>query len=960
MGRKRTQTDPATSGSAQPVNWLCDLELSRYVAIDLETTGLDSEKCSIIEIGAVRFQDGLPVDEYQTFIRTDQPLDRFITELTGITDADLDGAPDFPQVAERLLEFIGRDPLVGQNIEFDLGFLRAAGETIRSVHTSNPFAFPRRNMLDTAMLSRIFWPEQTSFSLSSLSKLFEVPVSRAHRAVDDARTTGIVLARLVEQLPCRVWGNLAVSLDRLIGSTTHRSRFFFKQLVPLSKGVPKPPTAAPEPIADKNSDLLSRSLSELIGVSGHFEQVLPFFEYRKPQLELAEAVERAFDRGSILLTEAPTGVGKSLAYLIPAVRWSCADSDELRQVIVSSHTKVLQEQLYRKDIQDLRLAIGNGFCTAVLKGRNNYLCLRRLHRLLTEADERLSDQDRINLMPLVRWSELTVTGDVSEISGFNPKYNPALWAQVSSDSSACAGSQCSAAKGDFYRKAQERAVKAQIIFVNHALLASDWSRFASLGNRRVILDEAHQLERAIVGALTVELSAPLLRAALSRLIDERSPRGLLENLKAHCLDSGAYLTDKVDRLEDQTRTLHALNRQTFGTLADRMVNRIGDSERTGKLRYQSGDRLHGDIANAIESLNNEWQRWTIALSELLTDASDLRGDQKLPPELLFEFRSAVENAEGMRERFSRILIQEGTSDSAAWIEFGRGGQTSWCSLYAAPVSISPMMAQAFWPTVETAVLTSATMSVGGSFKVIRDTLGLADGPNVDRVEEKIVGSPFRLSEQSRTLVPVYFPDPRSSNGGHTTAVCDLSTKIVERFQRGTLILCTSNELVDRVTIALQLVARKAGRMLLSQGSSGSLPELLNRFRQSRDAILVGAASFWEGIDVVGDALQILIVTRIPFDVPTDPWISARSEAILQAGGDPFMDYSLPVATLRLKQGIGRLIRHPQDRGITILADPRLFRTRYGAIVRNSLSVAPEPMTDEDNLFSQIQRFFESE
>jgi len=938
----------------QDANWLQQLDLSRFVSIDLETTGLDPSVHEIIEIGAVRFVDGLPADEFQTLIRPRYPLDPFITELTGITDADLEHAPPFDEVAAPLLEYIGKDVLVGQNLEFDLGFLRSAGEKKLGKCRDNPFLFVNRRAVDTVWLARIFWAELSGFSLKALAEAFEVTPVRAHRAKEDAYTAGSVLVEMLRRLPTRVWSELAEHLDRLIEGTNQRSRFFFRRLCEAAENIPKPrATPALHQQNDFEYETDSSDLRILLGKDGLFEERLAFFRERPAQIALAKSVDSSFNEHRILLAEAPTGVGKSLAYLVPSLNWIRADTEGERQVVVSSHTKVLQEQLLRKDIGEIRRALGGNFRAAVLKGRNNYLCKRRLHILLRDADTRLSEADRMQIMPLLRWSDMTATGDISEIGGFNPRFQSFLWSLVCSDSLACAGSACSAAKGDFYRSAQDRAAKAQIVFVNHALLMVDFLRLMSGGQKRLILDEAHQIERAMVNAATTDISTLVMRGVLTRLVDEKADRGLLYNV------SDRTDSEMVGSLIVKVRSLHFSSRQSLSGLGEHLVGRLRAAERTSRARFRFGDGMHLLIRDHLADLLIEWLEFSERLNELVRELANLRGEDRISPETMVEFRSVSDNVLAIGSRLSRV-IEEEADNEVTWVEYGKGTHGGWCSIHTTPVSVGQIMKKVFWPQLESAVLTSATLTVNNRFAVTRECLGLDDEDSGGRICEISLDGPFNLQTQMRTFVPTFLPEPRQDEALHAEAVSSLTARIVEEFSRGTLVLCTSNEMLERITAALTPVVRKVGRRLLSQWSSGSLPELVAQFRRSQNAILVGAASLWEGIDVVGDALQILIVTRIPFDVPSDPWFSARCEALQAAGRDPFMDYTVPMAALRLKQGIGRLIRHTDDRGIAVLMDPRIFTSGYGGLIRSSLPSTPRRMRKETDLFTEMNSFWEGQ
>lgn len=946
MGRKRI--DSAVDSRTESADWLCGLNLSDFVAIDLETTGLDPTTCEIIEIGAVRFRDGVECEALRSFVRISGALDPFIIGLTGITDDQLANAPLLADVLPGLWEFIADSPLVGQNVDFDLGFLHAALQSVPKQGGTPDLH--RRYTLDTAFLTRVFWPEMPGFSLTALCEFFDVRRQTAHRAVDDAKATGEVLVRLIRKLPDRVWSDLAVQLDELIRGTTHRSRSFFNRLQVLASQIRKPSRARIVSRADaieETDDNRRFDLDELLGKKGLFEQRLPFFQARDSQIRMAHSVADAFERGHILLIEAPTGVGKSLAYLVPSLRWIEESPEEERQVVVSSHTKVLQEQLLRKDIEEVERAVGHPVHAAVLKGRNNYLCKRRLKYLLHEANERLTDLERTQLMPLLRWAELTDTGDIGEISGFSPRHQSFLWAQVTSDGLACAGSACSSARGDFHRAAQERAAKAQIVFINHALLLSDLTRFVSIA-KRIVLDEAHQIERAVVAAQTVELSVNGLRATLNRLSDDRGLRGLLHTLSAR-------EDVDTDNTQSAVKALQSSVRQAFSGVAEKLSSMLAPAERSARYRYRYGDRIHAILSDYLQPLRMMWDACSADLQELLAEMSARKGQEKVAPELLVEVRSVADSVFQQTQEFE-LLLGEGQINQVRWVEFGRGERTLWCSVFSAPVSVGQILSQAFWPVVEGAVLTSATLTVGDSFRVARDTLGLHDAAN-DRVGEFVLDGPLDLREQMRLFVPTYLPDPRRDDYSHSEGVSGILRTMIDRYARGTLVLCTSNEQVYRFSKTLQPVVKRANRILLNQRSGHSLSELITEFRRRRNAVLIGAASLWEGIDIVGDALQFLMITRLPFDVPTDPWISARSEALQNEGRDPFMEYSLPIAALRLRQGIGRLIRHPEDKGITIITDPRLFTLRYGRTIRESLPSDAIPMNSEVELISQMDAFW---
>jgi ATP-dependent DNA helicase DinG len=389
-------------------------------------------------------------------------------------------------------------------------------------------------------------------------------------------------------------------------------------------------------------------------------------------------------------------------------------------------------------------------------------------------------------------------------------------------------------------------------------------------------------------------------------------------------------------------------------LSETLQSMSTDRQRSIKIRFRRNDNLHRTVCRELQGLMLQWSEFSASFSSIASDLTQIRGEGRLAPELLFELRSTVDSLEELLENL-KLILDASDDNRVFWVEAGSGKTTPWCTLYAAPVSIAEMMNSEFWQKCDSVILTSATLTTGGDFRHIKGSLGL-DYVQPERVSELILGSPFKIEEQMRVIAPLFLPDPKQQQE-HVNAVAELSAVLVENVHRGTLILCTSLEAVRQISTFLEPVARRAGRVLLSQRSAGAPHELLRQFRKHHDAILVGAASFWEGIDVIGDSVQILIIAKLPFDVPTEPWVEARSEHLRNQGRDAFNEFSIPAATLRLKQGLGRLIRHQDDRGVAILCDPRLLTSRFGQQIRSSLPTKISPAQTMSELSEQIQDFF---
>ena len=665
---------------------------------------------------------------------------------------------------------------------------------------------------------------------------------------------------------------------------------------------------------------LSGVVETLFAADGPLARALPAFEPRAGQVDMAAAVARAFEEGGVLLAEAGTGTGKTLAYLVPAIL-------SRDRVLISTGTKNLQEQIFFKDIPALREALGVPFTATYMKGRANYLCLHKLDRL----NDGLEPASHDVFLPIIRdWAGRTETGDRAELSEL-PE-DVAFWNDVAATADTCLGTECPRYDECFVTKMRQRAAESDIVIVNHHLLCADAAlRQNAFGEvipacSRAIVDEAHQLEDvatqyfgySISNYRVEDLARDVERLAEGGAAGDGAPRAELEQA--------------VASLRDCARTFF-----TELTFAHRGSGRVKAEE-----RMRATEASLGEVRDAAMALSGALDRVESTLVRLKPDAtSENEGSRgvRLQPDLDEPDEQAAalaRRAAEMRDDL-RLLARADDDRYVYFVECrGRG-----VFLRASPIDVSTIVRELLLDRMQTTVLTSATLTVDGAFEYIRSRLGIRTAAEIRLPSE------FRFEEQAILYLPRRMPDPRSE--AFATAAGREVIEILKRTRGRAFVLFTSYATMR----AVQAIAEMAlDYPILSQGTAPR-SQLLNQFRTTPHAVLFATSSFWQGVDVVGDALSCVIVDKLPFASPTDPVTAARVDAIRARGGDPFGEYQVPLAILALQQGLGRLIRHRQDRGVLAVLDPRLRTKGYGARFVASLPPAPvvHELSDVDAFFS---------
>ncbi len=852
-------------------------------------------------------------ERFASFVAPGRPVGAVITRLTGISDADLVGAPltEAALAAFRAFAFAHGEPtFVGHNVSFDLAFLERAGLPASE------------RQLDTAELASMLLPGAPSYALQRLAADAAVVSGAAHRALADAITSAALLGELAKAaraLPPLVLEE-AQAYAGLLGDATRD--FFAAALGDAARAAwSDTPFAAPARSV-RRAGGRPPDVTASFAADGPLARALAGYEDRPQQRTLALAIERTFAEGGVLVAEAGTGVGKSLAYLVPALARAVAGE----RVVVSTYTLPLQDQLVRKDLPALQTALGTEVEVAVLKGRANYLCPRRWQVFRGGAATR--EEARLVLKTLV-WRGKTTAGDRAELNLLGPESD--LWPRISADDESCDARRCArTAGGCFLERARAAAAEAGIVVVNHALLVQD----ARLRNailpeaHHVVVDEAHQLEDVASDAFGFVLEEPRLRRALDRVA--RSPLVVAALRDAARAPVAEALRLEIDRARERAA-------EVFGALGGLLAAQgpLADD----RLRVTAGVRAAEETWLPIE-LAGERLADSLAATAAAGDRLATLGEED--DEEAVELRGATADLAGHLAAITRGIHTPRSGD-VVWVE--REGQEP-PVLHVAPAHVGEALRRALVDPHRSAIFTSATLAVAGSFAFACERFG------VDDVADTLaVGSPFDYPSQATLVIPTDIALPQEETFAADAAA--LIAEIARALGGRTLALFTAHGVMRDVASRLA-VLDEANIAVLTQGLDGSRRALLDRFAAG-GAVLLGTQSFWEGVDLPGDRLRCVVVARLPFAVPHDPLVQGRAERY----EDPFREFHVSQAALRLRQGFGRLIRSKTDRGAVVLLDRRVLTREYGPVLIGSLPDAKLQTVPSEEVASAVLAWCEA-
>jgi ATP-dependent DNA helicase DinG len=905
--------------------------MQSIVAIDIETTGLNENRDAIIEIGAVKFKGHRVEDEWSSLINPNKHIPEFVTGLTGISDAEVRNAPHLVDVAHLLEEFVGDAPVVGHNVRFDLGFLQKSG------------LLPYNEVIDTYELASVLMPRASRYNLGSLGKQLGILLPATHRALDDARVTMAAFNRLFEmarELPLE----LVDEILRLSEPLAWDAGWLFQEVIRTrskdgvqSKRVKKkdagtwfdeskyPPLDNPERPIPLDAD----EIASVLEYGGPFSQYFETFEQRPEQVEMLRAVTNALSYGSHLMVEAGTGVGKSFAYLVPAALFAKQNNT---RVVVSTNTINLQDQLIQRDLPNLSQALNLDFRFAVMKGRSNYLCPRRLENL-RRFGPRTTDEMRV-LAKVMVWQMTNQSGDRSELNLTGPAERE-VWMRISAEDDACTAETCVKRTGGAcpFHRTKTASQSAHVLVVNHALLLSDIATGSKVlpEYSHLIIDEGHHLESATTNSLSFKLN----QYDLERMMKEigGSTSGVLGHLLTETRDAlrpadFGLLQQKVSRATDTSFRIEQMNREFFVILNEfARLQREGQAQSNyaWQARVLPSTRTlpyWDEVEVAWDATSSTLRMLLISLEEIYKAIADLYAEGHEDLQDVMADLSNVARRLGEAEANVTGMISKPNDGLVYWIEVQPNGNK--LALNAAPLRVGPLIEKYVWHEKQAVILTSATLTTHGEFQYLRNTLG------ADEAEEMQLGSPYDYENAALLYIANDIPEPNAN--GYQQALDRTIINTAKTIGGRMLVLFTSYAALKKTSQAITGALAREEIYVYEQGDGASPNALLESFKATERAVLLGTKSFWEGVDVPGDSLSLVMITKLPFDVPTDPLIAARSEMY----EDSFQEYYLPEAILKFRQGFGRLIRTASDRGVVAILDRRVLTKQYGRLFLESL------------------------
>jgi ATP-dependent DNA helicase DinG len=905
-----------------------------FNVVDVETNGLTPAENELIEVGAVRvewLEDHFEITKHFHTLISPHHMPPFnIQNLTGITPQILSGAPPFEEVAHDFVKFLGDDMFIAHNVFFDIKVINGNLKKIGLDEINPP-------LVDSQNLISMVYPTLENHKLNAVARALDFKLKDSHRALDDAQVTAEIVIKCLEDIS-RYDYIFLEELERILKSTSLpiKKLFQFIKEIKIQRGEKVEPFnhfhQLVHPYEDfgdkvKKAEALIQKLDpeEVDGYflpGGALSKMHQAYEMRHEQLEMVQWVTQAFNEGKPLFIEAGTGTGKSLAYLIPAVLFA-----KLNQVpvVISTRTKNLQDQLMDKDIPLLKKILPFEFNALVMKGRENYVCLRKMEELFHNIEKKASPLDRLNALPLLTWLQQTKRGDLGEL---HPSLATRFGDRLSSQAKTSLNERCRYFEGCYGHGIRREAKKADIIITNHNLLFADIMAENHLlpEYAHVILDEGHHLEDAATDAFSFTLSSGVFMDAF---------RHYPETLLSPSL---------VPKAEMVKMNVHDLFSAFKNLIQENLLESAEDDQQLILDETIKSKEIWNGIQIILRDLNRKLKNFILEAREHLETYDDLK--------VTVDARGVLATLDGYWQLLDSL--SRPAPDFVLWLSAEAGKEIHRIQLHGAMVDVSALIFEKLFKTKRTVVVTSATLKVRNAFEYVLKRYGLLNATAM-QFEMESVGSPFKLEEQMRVYLPQDIPDITAKNS-YIDYVGEFLIDLFERTKGRALVLFTSYRMMEKVYSRIRVPTEKMGLHLLAQGKHGSRRAILNRFKEVDNGILLGTDSFWEGIDIPGNQLSCLVIQKLPFSVPSEPVFAARMKKLADEGTNAFMEYALPKAMMKFRQGLGRLIRTKTDKGVVVLLDSRMWDKNYGALFREMIPPSIQIKGNKKTILEQAEEF----
>lgn len=907
--------------------------MDKYVIVDLETTGQSPSKGDrIIEVGLMFVENGKITDQYSSFVNPSVEISPFITNLTGISNEHVAGAPTFKEVAQIIRDSFEDAYFVAHNVQFDYNFLNYALIDVGLPPITNP-------VIDTVELARILLPGAPGYKLNQLAEYFDITHDDPHRASSDAYVTAELLLKLIDKakgLPVETL-ELLKKLEPKFKSQlfTHFSNWIDHKRFSLNnrddleiyRGLAL--KKIQDDFHEENEVLASFSdfADDLLADDGFLSKELTGYEPRTGQREMTEVIFDAFTSKHHALIEAETGTGKSLSYLIPSVFHAIKNE---QRVMISTHTTQLQSQLLEKEIPLLKKCLPLNIKVALIKGKHHYISLEKFEQeVYGDVSEDNYDVVLTKAIILI-WLTETESGDQDEIQ--LPSSGKLFWKRISAEAEEPFNPASPWFSRTFYQRARKKAQKAHIIITNHALLCTDMIKDYQLlpSYEHVIIDEAHHLE-------------PVASKHFGLKLDYVSLQYLFNEVGS--IETGGFVQTVCDTIDDRWDSVWELAKEEADEMFRHLFTfvvkqRQKDISLNDIGRYQYRIKPENETSSSFIIVKEMAQRLMFQIRDLihyLWEAKKSLENNQVDPDVVNDVDSFIDRLQKIIDDVESFLLIEQQTE-VKWIEIEAYGAKNAVYLYSEPIQIAPMLKTSFFDAKKSVVLTSATLTMKNSFSFIRQQLGIEK----ETVLEKKIDSPFNYSKQVQLLIPNDFPNIKYGDlDDFIIATCEAIYSLARVTKGRMLVLFTSYDMLKKAYAMIKEIIEQDEFILIAQGiSSGSRSRLKKNFQAFDQAILFGTSSFWEGVDIPGDDLTSLVIVRLPFQPPDHPVYEAKSEKLKSDGKNAFMELSLPQAVIRFKQGFGRLIRSSSDRGIVFVCDHRMMTARYGKYFTESIPKVP--------------------